>query len=69
MRRMTVFAVGIERPDGTIRVGCPGQDNPKEYVDRVHFGWQYDRDANLEDYDLAFDEITSSHGRLFQVLV
>lgn len=63
---MQVKAIGRERPDGTITVGNP----PREYQNRVHFLDDYRDDANLDEFELRFDEVTDpSIGRFFQVLI
>ena len=63
---MQVQAIGRERPDGTITVGNP----PREYQNREHFLDDYRDDANLDEYELRFDEVTDGTiGRFFQVLV
>ena len=63
---MQVQAIGRERPDGTITVGNP----PREYQNRVHLLDDYRDDANLDDFELRFDEVTdASIGRFFQVLI
>jgi excisionase family DNA binding protein len=64
--RLLVHATGRERPDGTISVGNP----PREYENRAHFLDNYQDDANLDDYELRFDEVTDATlGRFFQVLI
>lgn len=63
---MQVQAIGREFPDGTISVGNP----PRKYESRVHFLEDYADDANLDQFELAFDEvILPDSGRLFQVLI
>lgn len=63
---MQVQAIGFERPDGTIIVGWP----PREYQNRAHFLDDYRDDANLDEYELRFDEVNwPTIGRVFQVLV
>lgn len=63
---MQVQAIGRERPDGTITVGNP----PREYQNRAHFLDDYQDDANLDEYELRFDEVNwPIIGRVFQVLV
>jgi hypothetical protein len=63
---MQVQAIGRERPDGTITVGNP----PREYQNRVHFLDDYRDDANLDEFELRFDEVTDPNmGRFFQVLI
>ena len=63
---MQVQAIGREFADGTISVGNP----PRKYESRAHLLDDYADDANLDEFELAFDEvILPDSGRLFQVLV
>jgi hypothetical protein len=63
---MQVQAIGREFADGTISVGNP----PRKYESRAHFLDDYADDANLDEFELMFDEvILPDSGRLFQVLV
>ena len=67
---MKVQAIGIERPDGTIIVGLPPRLLPRKYQNRAHFLDDDRDDANLDEYELRFDEVTDATiGRFFQVLV
>ena len=63
---MQVQAIGREFSDGTISVGNP----PRKYESREHFLEDYADDVNLDEFELAFDEvILPDSGRLFQVLI
>ena len=63
---MQVRAMGRGFPGGSISVGNP----PRKYESREHFLEDYADDANLDEFELAFDEvILPDSGRLFQVLI
>lgn len=67
---MQVQAIGIERPNGTIIVGLPPRLLPRKYQNRAQFLDDYPDDANLDEYELRFDEVNwPTIGRVFQVLV